>query len=92
MFDDSIAALIAIKFRGSLDCKYVLTYGFDPIEYFNDDFELEYFLNIHEIEHGVAFEDDPIHGPIPYYTFSDSNYHIVDLLEEKECRIYYSLD
>lgn len=81
-----------LRDRGNMDCRYVLMHGADVVEYFNDDIELEYFLNIHEIKHGFAFEDDPIYGPIPYYTFSDSNYYFIDLEEEKECRIYYSLD
>ena len=92
MFNELLASLVAFKFRGSMDCRYVLTYDIDPIEYFNEDWELDYFLNIHEIPHGTAFEDNPVHGPIPYYIFPDSNYHIIDLWEEKECRIYYSLD
>lgn len=75
-----------------MGCKYVLRYMNYNIFYFDEEFELWHYLNHHKINHGVAFEDDPIHGPCPYYTFSDSNYHIVDLEEEKECRIYCELD
>lgn len=82
----------SLENRGIMDCRYVLSYDVDPIEYFNDGSELEYFLAIHNIEHGLVFEDDPKYGLVQYYAFSDPNYHIVDLWKEEECRIYYSLD
>ena len=91
MFNESIAALLAFKNRGSMDCRYVLSYDTDPIEYFNDNTELEYFLAIHEIEHYTEWEETEDYGPVPYYAFSDNNYHIVDLEEEKECRIYQNV-
>ena len=72
-----------------MDCKYVISYKNDPVEYFNDSTELDYFLAIHCIEHGIAFEFDPKCGLRSYYTFADKNYRIVDLETNEECRFYY---
>jgi len=72
-------------------CDYVLKYDGTPIEYFDDNTELEYFLAIHEIEHYTEWEETEEYGLVPYYAFSDSNYHIYDMETGEECRIYQNV-
>lgn len=65
-------------------CKYILTYNTNPIEYFNNNTEIEYFLIAHNIKYRYAFADSYQRGPILYYEFLNNKYRIIPINKGKK--------